>query len=80
MSWYRAIMNCKCGQPHWLTGALRIPCGPAEAGTVAELYPDGELPPVVAELLHDLVWCDDAQEYVEIADPGRVVLTPTERW
>jgi hypothetical protein len=60
--------------------ALQIPDGPTRAGTVAELYPGGELPRALSSLLNDLVWCDEAGEYVEIADPERVVLTPDEEW
>ena len=36
----------------------------------------GDLPPVLRRLLHDLVWCNEAEKYVEIADPERLVLTP----
>jgi hypothetical protein len=36
----------------------------------------GEFPPELARLLGDLVWCDQAGDYVKLADPTRVVLTP----
>ena len=69
-------LRCECGQTHGVIGHFQLTPGPPEAGTVAELYPAGELPADLVSLLHDLVWCDQAGEYVELADPARVVLTP----
>jgi len=43
-------------------------------------FPNGQLPPFLVGLLHDLVWCDVVNEYVEITNPERVVLTPTGGW
>ena len=81
MSWYRVEVTCRCGEKGQLGLAWQIRDGPTEAGTVAELYPDGDLPQVLREMLHDLLWCKEAQEYLEIGDPGRVRLTPIEgRW
>jgi len=79
MGWYRAVVTCRCGQVHGLGIQLQIPGGTPfgrQAGTGAELYPSGEVPPVLRGLLHDLFWCDEAKEYLEIAGPERVTLTP----
>ena len=73
-------MNCNNGCTHRLGLAFQISNCPTGSGTVAELYPNGQLPPVLLGLLHDLVWCDVVNEYAEIANPERVVLTPTEGW
>ena len=35
-----------------------ITVGDERAGTIAELWPGGNLPPQIASLLRDLVWCD----------------------
>lgn len=43
-------------------------------------FPNDQLPQVLVGLLHDLVWCDVVNEYVEITNPERVVLTPTGGW
>jgi hypothetical protein len=43
---------------------------------MADLYRGRELPAALRSLLHDKVWCDQVKEWVEIADPARVVLTP----
>ncbi len=50
--------------------------GPNDAGTVAELYPSGDLPAEPVSLLQDLARCDQVGDYVELADPVRGLLTP----
>jgi hypothetical protein len=65
-----------CGGTHLVINELLIPGGPTEAGSLDELYPDGELPASVVRLLGDLVWCDQAADYIELEDPARVYLTP----
>jgi hypothetical protein len=81
MTSYAVTLNCsRCGTEHivvgGLVGALLIEDGPDRAGTIAELYAGRELPAVLVSLLNDKVWCDDAGEYILIADPARVFLTP----
>ena len=76
MAWYMVDLRCKCGEIHGVINHFQPTPGPTKAGIVAELYPTGELPADLVSLLHDLVWCDQAGEYVELADPARVVLTP----
>ena len=76
MAWYAVDLRCECGQTHGVINRFQLTPGTTEAGTVAELYPAGNLPAALVSLLHDLVWCDQAGEYVELADPARVVLTP----
>jgi hypothetical protein len=65
-----------CGQTHLVINQLLIPSGPTEAGNLDELYPEGDLPGSVVRLLGDLVWCDQAADYIELEDPARVYLTP----
>ena len=65
-----------CGGTHLVNKELLIPGGPTETGSLDELYPDAELPASVARLLGDLVWCDQAADYIELEDPARVYLTP----
>ena len=43
----------------------------------AELYRADELPQTLANLLNDLVWCDQAAAYIQDHDPARVYLTPS---
>ena len=76
MAWYAVDLRCECGETHRVSNRLQLTPGPTEAGTMAELYPAGDLPPGLARLLGDLLWCDRAGEYIEIADPARLVLTP----
>ena len=81
MTSYTVTLNCpRCGSEHLvvggLAGALLVEDGPDREGTIAELYAGRELPAVLVRLLNDKVWCEDAGEYVLIADPARVILTP----
>jgi hypothetical protein len=46
--------------------------------TVAELYPDGEAPEALRDLLNDLFWCNEAKEYPEVEGPERVAVRPME--
>lgn len=49
---------------------------PTEAGTLAELY-SAPLPEDVARLAtQHAVWCDQAQDYIDVRDPVRVIVTP----
>ena len=67
-----------CGQTHAVIDEVLIPGGPAEAGSLDELYPDGDLPASVERLLGELVWCDQAADPIELEDPARVYLVPGE--
>jgi hypothetical protein len=74
---YSVQYDCHvCGETHLVIDELLIPGGPSEAGSLDELYPDGELPADVVRLLGELVWCDQAGDPIELEDPARVYLTP----
>jgi hypothetical protein len=76
VSSYVVDLRCECGKVHRVSNDFRLQNGPNHAGTVAELYRTDELPPSLARLLRDLVWCDQAGEYIEMGDPARVILSP----
>jgi len=76
MSWYIVDLACKCGRVHRVVNWLQIPDGPTQAGSLAELYPAGDLPQVLIRLLGDLIWCDAAGDYIPIEEPGRLELRP----
>jgi hypothetical protein len=81
MAWYCVTVICpSCGAQHWAVMGLQLRGVTSRAGSVAELWPSGELPPAVTRLVGDLVWCDKAKEYARIEDPGRLVLTPWHDW
>jgi hypothetical protein len=61
---------------HCVSGWFQLDTSQTEPGNLAELYATEELPPALMSLLGDLQWCDQVKEWVEIADPARVVLTP----
>lgn len=74
---YTVQYQChRCGAVHAVSGDFLMPGGPAQAGSLDELYPAGDLPSVLQRLLGELVWCDDAAEYIELEDPARVYLIP----
>ena len=74
---YAVRVDCRfCGQRHALTNELYLIGGPTERGNLDELYPDGVLPETLVNLLNDLVWCDEADRWVDLGGPGRVVLVP----
>jgi hypothetical protein len=68
-----------CGGAHQVTAGLVLERGPGQAGTVAQLWPGGDLPAAVAALLRDRVWCDGAAEYVAL-DPERVTVAAAGAW
>ena len=77
MAFYRVDLRCECDQTHRVINGLQLTPGPDKAGSVAELYPAGDLPPELAQLFAEtLTWCDQAGDYIEQEDPARVVLTP----
>ena len=80
MGSYATYLLCECGQRHAISGDLRIPDGPDQEGTAAELYPSGELPSELVEQLNDKVWCNQAQDYVLIGDPARLLVRHGPRW
>ncbi len=59
-----------------VSARLQLTPGPNEAGTVAELYPSGDLPAEPVSLLQDSVRCGQVGDYVELADPVGELLTP----
>ena len=79
MIWYRLDLRCpKCERVHVIHNLAQVPGGPAEAGTVAELYPDGRLPSELTWLLRTSVLCEWTGEYVDVdlEDPARVYVAP----
>ena len=66
----------KCGAVHIVTNDFPLPGGPTQAGSLDDLHPAGDLPSVLQRLLGELVWCDEAAEYIELEDPARVYLIP----
>jgi hypothetical protein len=62
-----------CVRSHRLANAFLVKGGPSTAGSLAELYNE-ELPPPLATLLNDKVWCDQAGEYIMQTDRRRVFL------
>ena len=66
----------KCGEPHRVANDFRLVGGPTEGGSLDELYPDGNLPPPLVQLLGDLAWCPSVAEWVDLDDPARVSLLP----
>lgn len=75
-----ATYDCPhCGGTHLAAGGepglrLVIENGPDRAGTVAELWPNGNYPPAVAEKLKALRWCSAVGEYVAMDDPARLTI------
>ena len=82
MKLYSVTRDCpRCGKVHQVIGGsvglgLQIDHGPDHAGTVADLWPRGNYPPAVAQVLRDLVYCDGLGDYVPMGEPGRLVVTP----
>jgi hypothetical protein len=67
-----------CGQVHRVSNDLRLDHGPTQPGSLADLYAGADLPRTLANLLNDLVWCDQAAAYIQDHDPARVHLTPSQ--
>jgi hypothetical protein len=77
MTSYLMDLRCpKCGQVHRVSNDLRLDHGPTEPGTLSDLYGSAELPRTLANLLHDLVWCDQSAAYIQDHDPARIYLFP----
>lgn len=66
----------ECGEPHRVSDDFRLSGGPAEAGSLDDAFPKGDLPAEVVALLGDLVWCGETAEWLDLDDPARVFLTP----
>jgi hypothetical protein len=72
-----------CGQSHVVVEELGIIGGGAwtaegvEGGSLDRLYPHGDLPDELERLLGELVWCDEAGDWIELEDPARVFLVPS---
>jgi hypothetical protein len=74
---YIVDMRCpKCGELHQVTSGLQLEHGPREAGTLAELYGESELPEALAHLLKDIVWCETNGGWVRQEERTGVFLTP----
>ncbi len=82
MTLYSVTFDCPhCGKVHDVIGGgpglgLVIDHGPDHAGTVAELWPRGNYPPAVAQVLRDFVYCDALGGYVPMGEPRQQLLTP----
>jgi hypothetical protein len=72
---YAVIFDCPhCGKDHLVSSGLMLSQEPGQAGTVAQLWPEGGYPPTLAGVLNDRIWCDGQAEYVAM-DPERVIVT-----
>lgn len=81
MGWYAVEVLCfECGQLHRAASHLQIAGCPTGSGLVTERHGDRPLPPALAELLRNALWCSEAGQYVLIGDPARVFVTPREQW
>ena len=80
MPWCRATVICAgCGQEHGVSSQLWVPgLRPSQACNVAELYPSGELPYSVADVIKSLVWCREAGAYLAQPDRAKWRLWPWE--
>lgn len=77
MAFYLVDLRCECGRGHRVINELQRTPRPDQAGTVSELYLAGNLPPELVRLFAEtLTWCDLAEDYIELEDPARIVLTP----
>jgi len=64
MPWYRLQFQCPhCGHTHGI-------------GLQVQIDQTLPCPGTLADLLHDLIWCGEAGDYIEVADPARVLVTP----
>jgi hypothetical protein len=74
---YIVDMRCpKCGRVHRVASYFQLDSGPTEPGSLVDLYGDGELPPTLASLLNDLVWCPTVEKWMRQNDRRRVFLMP----
>lgn len=77
VKWYRVTYRCPiCGKEHDVSQQRRIDDGPDQAGTVADLYPTGELPWSLADLMRDSVVCETTDDLVKLNDPARLHIEP----
>lgn len=77
VKWYRVAYLCPiCRKDHDVSLQRRIDHGPHQSGTVAELYPSGELPWSLADLMRDSVVCEATGELVKLNDPARLQIEP----
>jgi hypothetical protein len=77
MSWYIVDIRCpKCGKVHRVSNQHQIPDGPGRPGSLADLYGAGPLPPMLATMLEDLVWCEVTEQWVNQTGRTKVFLTP----
>jgi hypothetical protein len=77
MSLYIVDIQCpKCNEVHRVSKRYRVPNGPTQPGTLADLYPDGKLPPELVLLLAKQVWCPIVRQHVNQTDHDQVFLTP----
>lgn len=78
-SFYRIEYQChRCGQSHIVAEHLAGIGGTAgvaemrDGGSLDSLYPDGDLPDELERLMGELVWCEEAGDWIELEDPARV--------
>ena len=76
-SYYIEIDCPTCGARHLVASRYYLlSAGPTEAGSLAELYTGRELPPELARLMKDAIWCAEAGGYLEQSDPARWHIWP----
>ncbi len=76
---YAKGLCAECGERHSVGGLVPWPTDPSESGSLAELYPDGNMPGNIAYLLSIEFWCPQAKAHIAIEDPVRVFVEPVMR-
>jgi hypothetical protein len=75
--WYIVDLRCpKCDKVHRVSTRYWVHDGPTKAGSLADLYPDGNLPRDLVLLLAKLVWCPTVEQWVNQTDHAQVFLRP----
>ena len=81
---YRIEYLChRCGKSHRVVEELRSSTdgtwtGAGEGGSLDQLYPNGEVPDELERLMGELVWCEEAGDWIELEDPSRVFIVPSD--
>lgn len=78
MNAYRVDILCPdCGKRHLLVSSYRLQSGPNEKTTVADFYGTQQLPPDLARLLKDAVWCTETDDCVNQQDKAKIWIGPS---
>lgn len=74
---YRIEYLChRCGNSHRVVEELPF-ISAGEGGSLDQLYPNGDVPDELERLMGELVWCDEAGDWIELEDPSRVFVVPS---